>query len=177
MVLCSVNSTGKRDNTCHMAKVIRCTKCLDLPAGACRLLEIIYNGLTHAQIRKIYSGGGGGHPNSQKVLTENFNKAKMNNLAIPEGGGVLTPCPPSLDPPMCRIKISHCTRNAMQKFHFFFQHKTTCSSWNQPIQWNVHSELLTRGILEHFVLVLCMNRVFVGTKSEETLNHISSPVI
>ena len=35
----------------------------------------------------------------RRGLTENFNMAKINNLAIPGGGGVRTPCPP-LDPPM-----------------------------------------------------------------------------
>ena len=35
------------------------------------------------------SNGGGGGPNSQKgSVTENFNMAKINNLAIPGGGGV-----------------------------------------------------------------------------------------
>ena len=34
----------------------------------------------------------------RRGLTENFNMAKIDNLAIP-GGGVRTPCPP-LDPPM-----------------------------------------------------------------------------
>ena len=43
----------------------------------------------HALIQKIFSRGGG--PNSQKgsdgKFQENFNKAKINNLAIPGGGG------------------------------------------------------------------------------------------
>ena len=37
--------------------------------------------------------GGGGSKIPRRGLTENFNMAKINNLAIP-GGGVRTPCPP-----------------------------------------------------------------------------------
>ena len=39
-------------------------------------------------------GGGGGVQTPKRGLTENFNMAKNNNLAVP-GGGVRTPCPPS----------------------------------------------------------------------------------
>ena len=53
----------------------------------------------HARIKKIFSGvgvGGGGVQILRRGLTENFNIAKINDLAIPSGGGgVRTPCPPS----------------------------------------------------------------------------------
>ena len=51
--------------------------------------------------RKFSGGGGGGGRNSQKGSdAENFNIAKINNLAIPgvgvgEGGGSGPPVPPS----------------------------------------------------------------------------------
>ena len=46
-------------------------------------------------------GGGGGFQIPRRGLTENFKMAKIKNLAIPgRGGGVRTPCPPPLDPPM-----------------------------------------------------------------------------
>ena len=44
-------------------------------------------------------GGGGGVEIPRRGLTENFNMAKINNLAIPGGGGSGPPVPP-LDPPM-----------------------------------------------------------------------------
>ena len=44
----------------------------------------------HAQIQKIFSVG---VQIPRRGLTENFNMAKINNLAIP--GGVQTTCPPS----------------------------------------------------------------------------------
>ena len=44
----------------------------------------------HARIQKIFSEG---VQIPRRGLTENFNMAKINNLAIP-GGGVRTPCPP-----------------------------------------------------------------------------------
>ena len=51
--------------------------------------------LSHARIQKIFSGGGGGGGQiPRRGLTENFNMAKIHNLAIPGGGGVRTPCPP-----------------------------------------------------------------------------------
>ena len=46
--------------------------------------------MTHARIQKIFSGGGGGGGGVQiprRGLTENFSMAKINNLAIPVGGG------------------------------------------------------------------------------------------
>ena len=47
----------------------------------------------------IFSGGvGGGVQIPRRGLTENFNMAKTNNLAIPGGGG--GPPVPPLDPPM-----------------------------------------------------------------------------
>ena len=51
--------------------------------------------------------GGGRGPIPRRGQAENFNMAKINNLAIP-GGGVRTPClppppPPPLDPPMINI--------------------------------------------------------------------------
>ena len=39
-------------------------------------------------------GGGGGYQIPRRGLTENFNMAKINDLAIQGGGGVRTPCPP-----------------------------------------------------------------------------------
>ena len=53
------------------------------------------NMTSHARIQKIFSGG---VQIPRRGLTENFNMAKINNLAIP--GGVPTPCPTPLDPPM-----------------------------------------------------------------------------
>ena len=46
-----------------------------------------------------FSQGGGGVQIPRRGLTENFNMAKINNLAIPGGGGSGRPVPP-LDPPM-----------------------------------------------------------------------------
>ena len=55
----------------------------------------------HARSQKIFSGGGGGGVQiPRRGLTENFNTAKINNLAIPEGGGGPDPLSPPLDPPM-----------------------------------------------------------------------------
>ena len=47
-------------------------------------------------------GGGGGVLIPRRGLTENFNMAEINNLAIPGGGGGSGPPvpPPPLDPPM-----------------------------------------------------------------------------
>ena len=44
--------------------------------------------------------GGGGVQIPRRGLTENFNMAKTNNLAIPGGGGGSGPPVPPLDPPM-----------------------------------------------------------------------------
>ena len=41
----------------------------------------------HAQIQKIFPGSGGGVQIPRSGLTENFNMAKTNNLAIPDGEG------------------------------------------------------------------------------------------
>ena len=46
------------------------------------------------------SRGGGGVQIPRRGLTENFNMAKINNLAIPGGGGGPNPLPPPLNPPM-----------------------------------------------------------------------------
>ena len=46
--------------------------------------------------RKFSQWEGAGVPIPRRGLTENFNMAKINNLAIP--GGVQTPCPPSPPP-------------------------------------------------------------------------------
>ena len=52
----------------------------------------------HARIQKIFSGGGGGGVKfHRRGLTENFNMAKTNNLAIPGGGGG---GPDPLSPPL-----------------------------------------------------------------------------
>ena len=47
----------------------------------------------HAQIQKIFSGEGGRVQIPIRGLTENFNMAKINNMAISEGSG--PPVPPS----------------------------------------------------------------------------------
>ena len=54
--------------------------------------------LMHALIQKIFSGvgGGGGVQILRGGLTENFNMAKINNLAIPGGGGSGPPFHPPL---------------------------------------------------------------------------------
>ena len=49
--------------------------------------------ITHARIQKIFSGE---HQNPRWGLTENFNMAKTNNLAIPGGSGPPAPPPPPL---------------------------------------------------------------------------------
>ena len=65
----------------------------------------------HARIQKIFSEGGGGVQIPRRGLTENFNMAKINNLAIITrwgggggggGGGKRGPdhLSPPLDPPM-----------------------------------------------------------------------------
>ena len=61
--------------------------------------------LSHARIQKIFSGG---VQIPRRGLTENFNMAKTNNLAIPVGGGGGGPDPLSspLDPPIkCYIDM------------------------------------------------------------------------
>ena len=47
--------------------------------------------------RKFSQWEGAGVQIPRRGLTENFNMAKINNLAIP--GGVQTPCPPNPPPP------------------------------------------------------------------------------
>ena len=49
----------------------------------------------HARIQKCFSGGGGGVQIPRSGLKENFNMAKINNLAIPGGGGSGPPVRPS----------------------------------------------------------------------------------
>ena len=49
----------------------------------------------------LRGGGGGGVQIPRRGLTEIFNMAKINDLAIPGGGGGGSdPLSPSLDPPM-----------------------------------------------------------------------------
>ena len=43
--------------------------------------------INHVRIQKIFFGREGGVQIPRRGLTENFNMAKINNLAIPEGGG------------------------------------------------------------------------------------------
>ena len=74
------------------------------PMLICALIE-------HARIQKIFSGGGGGGVQiPRRGLTENFNMAKINNLAIPRGGGGPDPMsPPPLWIRPCRKSgFSHC---------------------------------------------------------------------
>ena len=55
------------------------------PMLICALME-------HARTQKKFSrGGGGGGQIPRRGLTENFNMAKFNNLALPGGGGSGTP--------------------------------------------------------------------------------------
>ena len=44
---------------------------------------------------RVGEGEGRGVQIPRRGLTENFIMAKINNLAIPGGGGVRSPCPPS----------------------------------------------------------------------------------
>ena len=57
--------------------------------------------------RKFSRGGGGrGFQIPRRGLMENFNMAKINNLAIPGGGGGSgPPVPPPLDPPMSPMSL------------------------------------------------------------------------
>ena len=55
---------------------------------------MMHNYNFHARIQKIFSGGG--VQISRRGLTESFNMAKINNLAIPGGRVVRTPCPPPI---------------------------------------------------------------------------------
>ena len=65
----------------------------------------------HARIQKIFSGGGGGGgvQTPGRGLTEYFNMAKINNLAIPGGF--------PLDPPMHMTNkhIFICLKSAVDK--------------------------------------------------------------
>ena len=59
---------------------------------------------THSNVNnhadpETFLRGGGGVQTPRRGLTEYFNMAKINNLAIPGGGGSGPPVPP-LDPPM-----------------------------------------------------------------------------
>ena len=60
----------------------------------------------HARIQKFSRGwgGGGGVQIPRKGLTENFSMAKINNLAIPGGGG-----PDPLPPPPFGSAHDHVT--------------------------------------------------------------------
>ena len=49
---------------------------------------------------------GGGVQIPRRGPTENFNMAKINNLAIPGGGP--DPLSPPLDPPMTRVATGYC---------------------------------------------------------------------
>ena len=52
-------------------------------------------------------GGGGGGRIPRRGLTENFNMAKINNLAIPGGGGGgPDPLSPPLDPPLSWLSFA-----------------------------------------------------------------------
>ena len=51
----------------------------------------------HARIQKIFSGGGGGGSKFPEGVAENFNMAKIDNLAM---GGGPDPLSPPQDPPM-----------------------------------------------------------------------------
>ena len=64
----------------------------------------------HARIQKIFSGGGGGGVQiPRRGLTENFNMAKINNLAIitRRGGEVRTPCHPLWIRPCDLLAVSY----------------------------------------------------------------------
>ena len=57
--------------------------------------------------RKFSQGGGGGGVQiPRRGLMEIFNMAKINNLAIPGGGGPDPLSPPPLDPPMAAPSTS-----------------------------------------------------------------------
>ena len=64
-----------------------CYKVFKVLCNNIRYMLILYIRDAHAWIQKIFSGG----PNSQK----GSDMVKINNLAIPGGGGVRTPCLPS----------------------------------------------------------------------------------
>ena len=49
--------------------------------------KILKDRVWHARIQKIFPGRGEGVQIPRSGLMENFNMAKTNNLAIPEGGG------------------------------------------------------------------------------------------
>ena len=49
--------------------------------------------------------GGGGVQIPRRGLTENFNIAKINNMAFLGGGGGPDPLSPTLDPPMCMVVV------------------------------------------------------------------------
>ena len=56
--------------------------------------KILKDRVWHARIQKIFPGGGGGVQIPRRGLTEYFNMAKTNNLAIPGGGGGADPLSP-----------------------------------------------------------------------------------
>ena len=58
--------------------------------------------------------GGGGVQIPRRGLTENFNMAKINNLAIPGGRGS-GPLSPPLDPPMNEMLFGLCNSPASDR--------------------------------------------------------------
>ena len=57
----------------------------------------------------------GGVQIPRRGLTENFNMAKINNLAIPGGGGSGPPVPP-LDLPMCDFLLNATMNNEPESY-------------------------------------------------------------
>ena len=86
-----------------------CAKLVEFPCILLYMNEASYFTLRRNHMRgsRKFSpgGGGGGVQIPRRGLTENFNMAKINNLAISGGGGGRTPCPPPrlLDLPMSQI--------------------------------------------------------------------------
>ena len=70
------------------------------------LIFVLFSIVMRGSRKFSHGGGGGGGGRGGEVqiprrgLTEIFNMAKINNLAIPGGGGGPDPLPPPLDPPM-----------------------------------------------------------------------------
>ena len=92
-------------------KLLRTDKARALCAIHLKFAETYDYRTIHARIQKIFSGwGGGGVQIPRRGLTENFNMAKINNLAIITrrgGGGVRTPCHPLWIRPCDRLAVSY----------------------------------------------------------------------